>query len=372
MQSPNNALHSVRFSHQGQFYMLSTSDACGHHPASPQTNPAIFTLFHHLSDFSPQMAAPGLSTSALTWLRFWRVSITNHRTPGSPSTSSFPYWLFGPFPPTPSTNNSEIDPRWGLRIFRHTLNNADTELVASCTSVVGRYIPWVVWKVILSRLSSCNIFWWNPEWKAISEQTGSPANVSENSSMLGGIPESSSVSRFVLTAEMMKRYIAFFFGTKKWAFLKGPQTGLNRPCRTLSSIISSSTGMTFFGMWNMQSFQTSQPDSSRIRCGSSTTSLIVPSSYHVHERAYSLFDSITTRASSSFGQNILPIHCSRNLSGINLPPPAPSEKFGINHSSQGSGIGTAWAIALPFQLSSAFHILPSDKGTSFNFCTTHL
>jgi len=106
--------------------------------------------------------------------------------------------------------------------------------------------------------------------------------------------------------------------------------------------------------------------------GGSTWLLIVSSSSHVHEKAYSLFDSIPKTASFSFGHNIVPIHSSHNLSGVNPPLPAPRENWGINHSSEGPGIGSAWVIARPLQLSQASCTLPSNKGTGFTFWATHL
>jgi len=100
-------------------------------------------------------------------------------------------------------------------------------------------------------------------------------------------------------------------------------------------------------------------------------SLILPSSWDVHERAYSPFDSIPRRAFFSYGLIIFPIHSSRNLSGVNLRPLALWDDLGINHLSQGHGIGMALAIAVPLQLSPASGVLSSDKGTGFTFWATH-
>jgi len=108
----------------------------------------IWTLFQHQSDVSPEIVAPALSTSASTSSRFWRCSITKPRTPGCPSTTSSLCWLIGPCTPTSWTNDSAIDPSRALSIFRDSLTYADAEFAAPCTSLVGRYMPWVVWKAL--------------------------------------------------------------------------------------------------------------------------------------------------------------------------------------------------------------------------------
>jgi hypothetical protein len=132
-----------------------------------------------------------------------------------------------------------------------------------------------------------------------------------------------------------------------------PVGALNRPCRNLSSIMSLSTGMVFFGMRNTRSVQAGWPDSDRIRWGGWTLSLNLPCFSHVHERAYSLFDSIHTSVFFCFIHNTLPIRRSPNLSGVDPLPHALWENLRINHLSQGPGIGTARVIALPLQSSPA-------------------
>jgi len=133
--------------------MLLTFEACGHLPACPQTNKTICTPSQQQSMSSPEMVTRARSTTASTWLRFWRCSLTNLQTSGSPSTSSSWDQHFGPFTPTSLADISDIDGRWVFRIFGDNLTDAVIKLVAPCTRVVDRYMPWIVWIAILSWLS---------------------------------------------------------------------------------------------------------------------------------------------------------------------------------------------------------------------------
>lgn len=160
------------------------------------------------------------------------------------------------------------------------------------------------------------------------------------------IPATSRVCPFMLRVEMINRYFPFVFWT---------------------SIISFCIAKTFFGMLNTPSIQTRSLDYSNIGWGGSTLLLIISNSSHVHARAYSLFDNIPRRASFSFGHSRLPIHNTHSLSGVNLLPLSPWEKKGIIHLSQGRGIGTARAIALPLRSSPASVIHPFDKRIGFTF-----
>jgi len=201
---------------------------------------------------------------------------------------------------------------------------------------------------------------------------GSPEKVSENLSMFGGIPAPSRVCCCSLTAGMIQQYFPFILPTKKWAFLLGPQAGSNKPCQTLSSITSISTVTTFFRMRNTASCQTLWLASSRIWWGVSTPLLIIRCSSHVHERAHSLFDSISSRASVSIGINMFPYCSSRNISGVNFPPLVPGGDVGRNLLSQGLRIGMGRAIDLSKLSSLATGIHPSDKVTGFASLPTHL
>jgi len=127
---------SVWFSHLGQFPTLSTLDACRHRPASPQTQLSISTLHLNWEDFCPGIVAPAISTSGSSWSMFWRYSITNRRTPGGICSSPSLYRLFGHFAPTWSRYSLALVPSWACSILRDTVSNADTEFVASGTSLV--------------------------------------------------------------------------------------------------------------------------------------------------------------------------------------------------------------------------------------------
>jgi len=121
VECSKNALHSVLFSHQSQFFTLLTFDDCGHLDASPKANPTMFALFLHQSDFSAEIVPPALSLWASRLSRFWRYSITILWTPGSLSISSLPGRLFGPSPPALSTTISTVGPRWVFSILQDTL-----------------------------------------------------------------------------------------------------------------------------------------------------------------------------------------------------------------------------------------------------------
>lgn len=210
------------------------------------------------------MVPPPHSTSASTLCRLWRYTIINFETTGSPFTSTALCWLFGPLSSTLPTNNPAIHYWSAFILFHDTQANADTRLTTSRTSLVGRFIPWVVWLATISSILSCNIFGLYPEWKIISDQMGSSAKALENTSTLDCNLASLSVCPFTLTVEKMKPYVRFIFGTKKWAFMLGPHLGSNRPCQTLASIMSFSMCMTFFGLWNILFFQNLSLDSCRI------------------------------------------------------------------------------------------------------------
>ena len=222
--------------------------------------------------------------------------------------------------PTLAIFNPAHYTRCKLRIFWDTLTDECTNMVAPCTCLVNRYVSCVVSKVMLSRLTSCNIFWLYTEWKSLKEQMRSPTKPSEKSSMCGSIWYSSPFNHFALMAEMMKQYYPLFFGTQMWAFLSGPQGGSHRPHWMMSSFIYCSTAMTLFSMCSTWSVQNRWPVFSKIQSGGSTSSLIMPSSSHVNGRAYTILDSIPRVASFSFGHNMPPICNSHSLSRVNLPP----------------------------------------------------
>jgi len=98
--------------------------------------------------FLPGNGGSSSLPAASMLLRFWRCSIPNLRTPGSPSTSCSLFRPFGCFTATSSTNVSAIDPRQLFRILWDTMTNADTELIAPWPSQVGQYMPCIVWKDI--------------------------------------------------------------------------------------------------------------------------------------------------------------------------------------------------------------------------------
>jgi len=131
-------------------------------------------------------------------------------------------------------------------------------------------------------------------------------------------------------------------------------------------------GMNSFSTRNTPCIWAVWLDCRRIWCSGPTLSLIVPSSSHVHQRADSLFNSIPRRASYCFGLNTFPIHSSCIPSGVNLPPLALWVNMGINHLSQGPGIGTTQVITLPLLTSPASGVLPSVMGTRSIFWATHL
>jgi len=135
VHSPKNPLHLVQFSQQCWFHTLSTFDAWGHLPASSQTNWSIFTLFQYMSDFSTEIVASALSKSASTLSKFWRYSIRKLGTPGSPSTSSYLYWLSERSTSTSSLKICAINPRWCL-VFSGILRQMP---------ILNRYLPVPVW-----------------------------------------------------------------------------------------------------------------------------------------------------------------------------------------------------------------------------------
>jgi len=197
------------------------------------------------------------------------------------------------------------------------------------------------------------------------------AKASEHSWILGGIPGPCRVCRFAPTAQIIKQYITFYFGTGKWASLYGAQARSNRPWWTLSSIIPFCTAMTVLGILNAQSFQALWVDPSRIQWGCSILSRIIPCSCHVHVGAYSLLDSIPRSASLSCGLSMVSITSSHNLSGVNHTWIALWKMLRTNHSSEGPGIGTAWALPLSLQSKAAYGVLTSDNGIGFTFLPTH-
>jgi len=77
-------------------------------------------------------------------------------------------------------------------------------------------------------------------------------------------------------------------------------------------------------------------------------SLIILNSPHVNTRVYFLFDDIPWRVPFLCSVTLHPIHSSWNLSHLSEQFFALWHIVGINHSSQGPGIGTAQVIAIPF------------------------
>jgi len=71
-------------------------DTCNHHSTFVETLWTNFTPFLHQFNFSFPIVAIVLSTLAKMILWFWKCSIINIWTPGSPSTSSHEYQLFWP------------------------------------------------------------------------------------------------------------------------------------------------------------------------------------------------------------------------------------------------------------------------------------
>jgi len=144
MQLPKSSPHFGLVSHQGQFHTLLTFDDCGPLPASPETNPTIFTPFQHLSDCTLWMASPPLSSLASTEWRFWRCSLTNFWTPGNCHISWSPNPLFESLTQTLWTNISPSDYMSVISIVLENVTNADTQFVAPWTSIVGQFTPSIV------------------------------------------------------------------------------------------------------------------------------------------------------------------------------------------------------------------------------------
>jgi len=113
-----------------------------------QRHTRLLVWFQNQYDISPEVVAPDRFESAgmLSW--FWRYLVRNLRTHSSKCIISSIYPLFGPVSPTLLMNISAIDCRCAFCILRGTLNNANTDLVASSTSPVGGCMPSIVWKTI--------------------------------------------------------------------------------------------------------------------------------------------------------------------------------------------------------------------------------
>jgi len=120
-------------------------------------------------------------------------------------------------------NIFQIDCRLGFSIFQDALTNANTKLVAPCTSLVSWDMHCVIFITLQSWLSMCNNVLLFPVWMWISEVLiGSPRTALQNASTVCQILAPSSICQIGLTQVMMKQYFTFFCTTMMWAFLAGP------------------------------------------------------------------------------------------------------------------------------------------------------
>ena len=147
--------------------------------------------------------------------------------------------------------------------------------------------------------------------------------------------------------------------------------GLNRPCETLSSIISLSMGIATTSI-RKGSSQTFWLDTTETCWGGSTTLLIASSSYQVREWAYSPLHSIPRKDSFDFQHNMLQNWRFCNLTGVNDPPLTPCENLGINYMLQGPGNGITQQIAHSLQSAPKYGVSDSEKGSYVTFLGTHL
>ena len=175
---------------------------------SLQMNPTAFSLSLQNSDFAPEIVAPEhlMSHKTLSW--FLMCSRTYQRTPGT--TSSLLYFVLGPSTPTSSRNARHMSQQRD-RILFTIRTKVNTLLVPPCCSTVNLVKPCSVSISVMSLLSTARGTCSYPAKKSIKELITCPANLSLNSSTLGGKPASLTVSLFCFVTEDIRRYSTGFF-----------------------------------------------------------------------------------------------------------------------------------------------------------------